>query len=152
MKITVWLKINVWLDKTFLKFCKAKPYKWLRKAFRWCFCGSYHNFLACYFIKNETLAQVFSCEFYETSKNTFLHRTPLMAASYFLIFSQKSSRLSVDLSEKNKAESKIIRMLPDKQNFSLFAQKYSRYSSPWKTNNRSRHYTNETNQNHWYFD
>ena len=26
---------------------------------------------ACNFIKKETLAQVFSCEFYETSKNTF---------------------------------------------------------------------------------
>ena len=38
-----------------------------------------------------------------------------MAASYFLMFSQKSSTLSVDLSEKNKAESKIIRMLPDKK-------------------------------------
>ena len=28
-----------------------------------------------------TLAQVFSCEFCEFSKNTFLHRTPLVAAS-----------------------------------------------------------------------
>ena len=36
---------------------------------------------ACNFIKKETLAQVFSCEFYEISKNTFFHRTPLMAAS-----------------------------------------------------------------------
>ena len=27
---------------------------------------------ACNFIKKETLAQVFSCEFYEISKNTFL--------------------------------------------------------------------------------
>ena len=27
------------------------------------------------------LAQVFSCEFCEISKNTFLHRTPLVAAS-----------------------------------------------------------------------
>ena len=33
------------------------------------------------FIKKETLAQVFSCEFCEISKNTFLHRTPLVAAS-----------------------------------------------------------------------
>ena len=33
------------------------------------------------FIKKETLAQVFSCEFCENSKNTFLHRTPLVAAS-----------------------------------------------------------------------
>ena len=36
---------------------------------------------ACNFIKNETLAQVFSCEFCEISKNTFHYRTPLVAAS-----------------------------------------------------------------------
>ena len=35
----------------------------------------------CKFIKKETLAQVFSCEFCEYSKNTFFHRTPLVAAS-----------------------------------------------------------------------
>ena len=33
------------------------------------------------FIKKETLAQVFSCEFCEISKNTFFYRTPLVAAS-----------------------------------------------------------------------
>ena len=33
------------------------------------------------FIKKETLAQEFSCEFCETFKNTFLFRTPLVAAS-----------------------------------------------------------------------
>ena len=32
---------------------------------------------SCNFINKETLAQVFSCEFYEISKNTLLHRTPL---------------------------------------------------------------------------
>ena len=36
---------------------------------------------ACNFIKKETLAQVFSCEFSEISKNTFFYRTPLVAAS-----------------------------------------------------------------------
>ena len=36
---------------------------------------------ACNFIKKETLAQVFSCEFFEISKNTFSYRTPLVAAS-----------------------------------------------------------------------
>ena len=34
-------------------------------------------------LKKETLAQVFSCEFYEISKNTFFNRTPLVAASGF---------------------------------------------------------------------
>ena len=33
------------------------------------------------FIKKETLAQVFSCEFCEILKNTFLHGTSLGAAS-----------------------------------------------------------------------
>ena len=33
---------------------------------------------ACNFIKKETLAQAFSCEFCESSKNTFSHRTPLV--------------------------------------------------------------------------
>ena len=33
------------------------------------------------FTKKEALAQVFSCEFYEISKNTYSYRTPLVAAS-----------------------------------------------------------------------
>ena len=33
------------------------------------------------FIKKETLAQVFSCEFSESSKSTFSYRTPRVAAS-----------------------------------------------------------------------
>ena len=33
------------------------------------------------YLKKETLAQVFSCEFCEISKNTYFHRTPLVAAS-----------------------------------------------------------------------
>ena len=36
---------------------------------------------ACNFIKKETLAQVFSREFYEISKSTFFYRTPPLAAS-----------------------------------------------------------------------
>ena len=28
-----------------LRFYKTKPYKWLQKAFRWCFCGLYNNTL-----------------------------------------------------------------------------------------------------------
>ena len=35
----------------------------------------------CNFIKKDTLAQVFSCEFFEISKTAFLHRAPLVAAS-----------------------------------------------------------------------
>ena len=33
------------------------------------------NLQACNFVKKETLAQVFSCEFCEISKNTFLQNT-----------------------------------------------------------------------------
>ena len=36
---------------------------------------------ACNFIKKETLAQVFSCEFCDISKNTFYYRTRLVAVS-----------------------------------------------------------------------
>ena len=42
---------------------------------------------ACNFIKKETLTQVFSCEICEISTNTFLHRTPLVAASVHEKFS-----------------------------------------------------------------
>ena len=39
------------------------------------------------------LAQVFSCEFSKISKNTFLHRTPLVAASVVSIFYQNDISL-----------------------------------------------------------
>ena len=38
----------------------------------------------CKFIKVETLAEVFSCEFCKISKDTFFYRTPLVAASGFI--------------------------------------------------------------------
>ena len=44
-----------------------------------------HRLEACNFIKKETLAHVFSCEFCEICKNTFYYRTPLVAASGVLI-------------------------------------------------------------------
>ena len=36
------------------------------------------------FLINETLAKVFFCEFSEISRNTFFHRAPLVAASFFM--------------------------------------------------------------------
>ena len=39
------------------------------------------NSQVCNFFKKEVLAQVFSCEFCAISKKTFLHITPLVAAS-----------------------------------------------------------------------
>ena len=44
--------------------------------------GVLRNFAACNFIKKETLAQVFSCQFCEISKNTFSYRTPLGECFY----------------------------------------------------------------------
>ena len=57
------------IKKVFLEFCKIH-----RKT-------PVPESQACNFIKKETLAQVFSCEFCEISKNTFLYRTPLVSAS-----------------------------------------------------------------------
>ena len=37
---------------------------------------------ACNFIKKETLAQVFSCELCEIFRNTFSHRTPVVASGF----------------------------------------------------------------------
>ena len=41
---------------------------------------------ACNFIKKETLALVFSCEFSKISKSTFFHRTPLVASSGYVLW------------------------------------------------------------------
>ena len=41
------------------------------------------KFQACNFIKKETLAQAFSCEFCEIFKGTFFYRTPPVATSVF---------------------------------------------------------------------
>ena len=50
------------------------------------------------FIKKETLAEVFSCEFCEISKSTFLHRTPLVTASVLdLLISYKARCSSLEL-------------------------------------------------------
>ena len=43
--------------------------------------GVLRNFTQSHFIKKGTLAQVFSCKFCEISRNTFLHRVRLVAAS-----------------------------------------------------------------------
>ena len=40
---------------------------------------------ACNFIKKESLAKVFSCEFYEISRNNFSYRTTQVAASLYLM-------------------------------------------------------------------
>ena len=47
------------------------------------------------FIKKESLAQVFSCEFCEFFKNTFFNRTPLVAASESCKYYSKKLRYPV---------------------------------------------------------
>ena len=46
---------------------------------------------ACNFIKKETLAQVFSCEFYEISRNSFFYRSALVNTSVIIIEVVKQS-------------------------------------------------------------
>ena len=46
-------------------------------------------------LQKETLAQVFSCEFCEISKNTFFYRTPLVAAAEQIKARRKKAILSV---------------------------------------------------------
>ena len=79
------------LDSLFdkvVKFIKKRPQHkcFLVNLGKFCknaFFFADHLRTACSFIKKETLAQVFSCEFCEISKNTFSYRTPLVAASEF---------------------------------------------------------------------
>ena len=54
-------------------FCKKSGLRHFSK-----FTGK-HQLQACNFIKKETLGQVFSCEFWEIFKSTFLQRTPAVA-------------------------------------------------------------------------
>ena len=49
---------------------------------------------ACNFIKKDTLAQVFSCEFWEISKNTFSYRASPLAASEPIIGAPKSGTIT----------------------------------------------------------
>ena len=45
------------------------------------------------FIKKETLAQLFSCEFCKISKNTFSYRTPLVVASDLRMYKPQISKI-----------------------------------------------------------
>ena len=49
---------------------------------------------ACSFILKKRLTQVFSFEFCEIFKNTFIYRTPPVAAFEFLVFSFESCEIS----------------------------------------------------------
>ena len=55
------------------------------------------NSQTCNFITKETLAQVFSSEFCEISKNTFSYRTPLVAVSEANNFNKYFSTITLDI-------------------------------------------------------
>ena len=65
----------------FNKVAGLWPATLLTRSTRLCIRLSPPSTPATLFKKKKTLAQVFSYEFCEISKNTFFHRTPLMAAS-----------------------------------------------------------------------
>ena len=62
-------------------------------------------------LKKETLAQVFSCGFCEISKNTFLYRTPLVAASVFMNDLIKDLHSKVAMDKIKKAEKHVAATL-----------------------------------------
>ena len=62
---------------------------------------------ACNFIKNETMAQVFSCEFCEISKNTFSYMTPLVAASGTKLIHQILDKLEADININDKLKENV---------------------------------------------
>ena len=53
---------------------------------------------ACNFIKKETLAQVLFCEFCKMVRNTFFHRTRLVAASQSKLLFKIKMKLNLNLS------------------------------------------------------
>ena len=70
--------IRVPLNALSQMFMERKIWNFLSKSQPY----SYHNLAeACNFIKKESLAQVFSCEFCKISKNTFFYGIPPVAAS-----------------------------------------------------------------------
>ena len=69
-------------------------------------------FKACNFIKKETLTQVFSCEFWEISKNTFLHRTVTFGDCFWNTFSIEHLRVTVFMLQLNHHQSYHFRVFP----------------------------------------
>ena len=89
----------------------------------------------CNFIKKETLTRVFSCEFCEISKNTFLHRTSLVAA--FTLSLQSVVLLSLLLPYQPLLLSYQPLLLPYQLSRSLIIQqvKTRRHVLSWWRNN-----------------
>ena len=82
--ITDTAELNIWPWKNYPLQCKLTALGINRSSRPEVFCkkGFLKNWAeACNFIKKETLAQVFSYEFYEIFQNTFFDRTSLVAVS-----------------------------------------------------------------------
>ena len=74
------------------------------------------NSQACNFIKNKTLAQVFSCEFCEISKKTFLYTTALVAAcvvSKELLLLRKNAKAKKRPRKNERKNFNLIKILCD---------------------------------------
>ena len=66
---------------------------------------------ACNFIKKAILAQVFSCEFCEISKNTFFYRTPPVSASvivYFIVTKRLNVIITISYMNKFDFKTEIV--------------------------------------------
>ena len=75
-------------------FCKKGVLRNFAKFTGKHLCQSLFLIEACNFIKKETLAQAFVCEFCEFSKDTFFYRTPPVAASQQLLLSVPRNSVS----------------------------------------------------------
>ena len=66
---------------------------------------------ACNFSKSETLTQVFSCEFCEVFKNIFFYRTPLVAASVYLLWRASCNSLKISYGDMNQGNCQAMEKL-----------------------------------------
>ena len=78
---------------------------------------------ACSCINKETLAQVFSYEFWEISKNTFLHRAPLVAASAAFCFFFFDLQIS-DIFQARKWRLQLVFKVGILKNFTILTLKH----------------------------
>ena len=69
------------------------------------------------FIKKETLAQVFSCEFCEISMNTFFYRTPLVAASVLHPIWESQIKSKTVISSRKKKRAFYVPLILSEGNF-----------------------------------
>ena len=84
-KFRPWKSDFFWLPKICLKIFKQPASQWT----------GFYMIRPATLLKKETLAQVFSCEFCEISKNSFSYRTPLVAASEKFLYRSKDVYVNI---------------------------------------------------------